>query len=311
MVGRRLLRVLVVLVLGLGSLLLWVAAAGAVVHAKPHARRPGVRSNTELVWHGTFGPGGSVQGFIADSASLFNPATAAYPSYPAGSPPAGFSVQNEGFAGIVVGDPTDNSPPVSLYCIDIRTITYPGYGYGLGTWGRANVPLVGYVARILDEYYPHTNEPAGLSVDQKATAVQAAIWYFTDLYVLNTSDPLHDAVAAIVSTIQDKGPIVEPPPPSLSLAPPQLSGPAGSVLGPFTLTLNNRGRRAHRRHRGVTDATVTATGATMFSDASGMTQLGDGSTATVPSGQAIYLRSSGPSTAVLQATAKATVPTGW
>ena len=52
--------------------------------------------------------------------------------------------------------------PMTLYCIDINTDTYIGNGYALGTWDDANVPNVGYVARILDEYYPNTNEPSSL-----------------------------------------------------------------------------------------------------------------------------------------------------
>ena len=35
--------------------------------------------------------------------------------------------------------------------------------------------------------------------------MQAAIWYFTDRYVLNSTDPLHRYVAAIVADIQHRG----------------------------------------------------------------------------------------------------------
>ena len=35
--------------------------------------------------------------------------------------------------------------------------------------------------------------------------MQAAIWFFTDRYVLNTSDPLHDAVVEIVDHIRSAG----------------------------------------------------------------------------------------------------------
>jgi TQXA domain-containing protein len=65
------------------------------------------------------------------------------------------------------------------------------------------------VARILNEYYPHTNQPAKLAngttatPNQTAAAVQAAIWFFSDRYVLNTSDALHDTVVAIVNRIRD------------------------------------------------------------------------------------------------------------
>ena len=37
--------------------------------------------------------------------------------------------------------------------------------------------------------------------------MQAAIWYFTDRYVLNTSDPLRATVVAIVDHIQQAGPL--------------------------------------------------------------------------------------------------------
>ena len=95
--------------------------------------------------------------------------------------------------------PTGGGDDLSLYCIDINTDTLIGIGYDLGTWDAANVPKVGYVARLLNEYYPNTNEPAALTdLNQKAAAVQAAIWFFSDRYVLSTSDPLHDAVVAIV-----------------------------------------------------------------------------------------------------------------
>ena len=51
------------------------------------------------------------------------------------------------------------STELSLYCIDILTATYGGIGYTLGTWDTTNVPNVGYVARLLNEYYPNTYAP--------------------------------------------------------------------------------------------------------------------------------------------------------
>ena len=66
----------------------------------------------------------------------------------------------------------------------------------------------GWVRRAaLNEYYPHTGEPAALTdPNQKAAAVQAAIWFFSDRYVLSTSDPLHNAVVAIVNKVKLDGP---------------------------------------------------------------------------------------------------------
>jgi TQXA domain-containing protein len=220
--------------------------------------------------------------------------------------PPGFTPKNEGFAGIIYGHEPPTGPTLKLYCIDIFTATYPGVGYGLGTWDAASVPNVGYVARILEEYYPTTPEPtndpitnAPLTANQTAAAVQAAVWFFSDKYALSTSDPLYQTVVGIVDHVKSQGPLVQPPPPSLTLTPSSVTGGAGSALGPFTLTTNHP------------PATVTATGAIMYSNRAGTSVLGDGTTASVPSGQKVWLRSAkGSAAAVLQATSTATVPTG-
>ena len=170
------------------------------------------------------GHGQAVRGFIADTTNPFDPVA---DGYPASNPTTGFTPLDEGFAGIIRGQPTDGSAELSLYCIDILTATYNGIGYLLGTWNIANVPNVDYVARLLNEYYPNTDEPAALTdLNQKAAAVQAAIWFFTDRYVLNTSDPLRDEVVKIVDHIRDAGPLAEQPPPSLTITPSPVSGPA-------------------------------------------------------------------------------------
>jgi Domain of unknown function (DUF5979)/Thioester domain len=300
----------VLLALALGALLMMVAPSGAALHRRPpRSLRARSGSNTQLKLTGT-GPGQGVSGYIANPGSTFDPTKAPYPS----TPPADFSPQNESFAGVIYGTPTGGATnSLKLYCIDIRTLTYINYGYVLGTWDAANVPNVGYVAQLLDKYYPNTNEPAALTdLNQKAAAVQAAIWYFSDKYVLSSSDPLHATVANIVAAVQKAGPLVEPPPPSLTITPTQQSGPAVSVIGPFTVStgsLRRRVRRHHRRVREALPATVTATGGTMYSDATGTTPIANGTS--VPSGTKIWLKAStGSSTAVLQATAQATVPSG-
>ena len=117
---------------------------------------------------------------------------------------------------------------------------------------------------------------------------------------------MYETVLAIVTKAQSDGPLVQPPPPSLTITPPSVSGPAGSAVGPFTVNTDT-GRR--RRPRATGEATVIATGGSMFSDAAGTVPIADG--ATVPSGQKIWMRSTGgSSSAVLQATATATVPSG-
>ena len=241
------------------------------------------------------GPGQGVTGFIADPSNPFDPVVDGYP--PRNPPAPGFHPKDEGFAGIIYGTPAGGGATLKLYCIDINTLTYGGIGYALGTWDAANVPNVGYVARLLNDYYPNTNQPAALTnLNQKAAAVQAAIWFFSDRYVLSTSDPLRGTVVDIVNHIRSEGPLVEPPPPSLTLTPSQVSGGAGRALGPFTVTTDHP------------PATVHITGGSMFSNRAGTVPIADG--ATVPSGQKIWVRSTGPPTVVLQATSKATVPSG-
>ena len=144
---------------------------------------------------------------------------------------------------------------------------------------------------------PTTNEPAALTdLNQKAAAVQAAIWFFSDRYVLNTSDPLHDAVVEIVDQIRSEGPLPEP-----ARAHPHDHAVACE---------RSRRIRCWDRSRSPTSAshaTVTATGGSMFSDSAGTVPIANG--ATVPSGQKIWVRSTGPTIAVLEATSEATVPT--
>jgi hypothetical protein len=254
------------------------------------------RSNTELVIN-SLGPGRSVGGFLPNAANPFDPVA---DGYPASNPPtgagSGWSTSDESFAGVIHAAPPGGGEELDLYCIDLTTETRVGYGYALGTWDAANVPNVGYVARLLNRYYPHTGEPASLTdVNQRAAAVQAAIWFFTDRYVVSTSDPLHAAVVAIVNDILQQGPVIEPDPPSVTIDPASRDGAAG-VLGPFTVTTDNP------------PATVSATGAGMFANAAATDAIANGDA--VPSGQRIWLRSTPPGTAVLEATARATVPRG-
>ena len=176
----------------------------------PGGPRSGTGGATELIMRGT-GPGQGVTGFIARTDNPFNPLS----GYPATNPTTGFDALNEGFAGIITASPPSGAPTLQMYCIDIRTLTQGGFGYTLGDWNAANVPLVGYIGRILNSYYPTSRPSRALTdVNQKAAAVQAAIWFFSDKYVLSTSDPLHDTVAGIVAQVIAAGPLASPPPPT-------------------------------------------------------------------------------------------------
>lgn len=294
LLARREWRLLVV-PLTLGVLLLEVATAGAVVHKGPPAPRSTLRGTTEMSVSG-WSPGQGVTGFIGNAA--FDPVTEGYPpSDPTGDPR--FTSKNEGFAGVIHGQPTAGGQTLLLYCIDIDTSTTVGIGYALGTWGASNVRNVGYVARILNAYYPETNEPASLSdPNQKAAAVQAAIWFFSDRYVLSQGDPVYATVVAIVDKIRAQGPLVAPPKPTLTITPDTISG-ARHVLGPFTVKTD------------AASAAVSVTGGTMYSNRAGTVEIGNGTTGTVTSGDQIWLRAApGFTRAVLQATSEAAVPAG-
>ena len=162
-------------------LAIWAAPAQAV--PGPVGPTPRTGPNTDIVMSGT-GPGQGVTG--AYGPADFDPTAGGYPA----SPPAGFTPLNEGFAGIITARSETSGETLSMYCIDLRTSTWAGIGYENGSWDQSNVPNVGYIARILDEYYPNTNEPAAADVNQRAAAVQAAIWYFSDKYVLQANDPV-------------------------------------------------------------------------------------------------------------------------
>ena len=160
------------------------------------------------------------------------------------------------------------------------------------------MPNVGYIARILQEYYPTTGEPAAATdVNQRAAAVQSAIWYFSDGYVVRPDDPRPHRT--IVTAIVDDGPLPVPSPPNLTITPTTDSGPVGEPLGPFSVASDV----------GV-EITVFAQGGTIYSDPAGTTQIANG--ASVESGTQVWLRPDGdlPGTVTLNARGVASVPSG-
>ena len=93
----------VVLMLALGSLLLQVAPAGAVLRHGPPPTRARARGNTEMTVSDWF-PGQGVTGFIANDKS---PSTRSPRAIPASNPTTGFTPKDEGFAGVIHGAPTE------------------------------------------------------------------------------------------------------------------------------------------------------------------------------------------------------------
>jgi len=277
-----------------------IAPTAAVVDPDPPDVTPINGPATDLtVANPATGEGQAVTGFLPPVGTPFDP-TAGYPT----SDPAGYDPANEAFAGIIRAIAEDTGDILSMYCIDIRTSTFSGLGYTNGTWDESTVPNVGYIARILNSYYPTvpTEPAAAATVNARAAAVQAAIWFFSDGYVVAASDPLNPIVASIVADVLAAGPLPEPSPPDISITPATASGAVGSVIGPFTVTAAATG--------GATpDVTLTIpAGVTAYSDAAGTIEIPDGST--VPSGTQIWLRGAAPGSVSIGATATVEVPTG-
>ena len=129
--------------------------------------------------------------------------------------------------------------------------------------------------------------------------MQAAIWYFSDNYVLASGDPLFATVAQIVNAVRVQAPAPAPTPPTLQITPPATTvGTVGSFIGPYVVVTND-----------ADGATVSANaGTTMYSDAAGTTVIPNG--ATVANGAQIWLGRTAVGTATLTAQATATVPSG-
>ncbi|GAA5025285.1 hypothetical protein GCM10025738_00040 [Microbacterium fluvii] len=226
--------------------------------------------------------------------SVVVPSTTA--TYPASIPSSGYNSSSRSWAGLIEAK-SSSGTTFNLYCIDINTPTSTGYEYELGTWSEANVTHSGYVARILNEYYPNTSAPAGLTSNQKAAAVQAAIWYFSDGYVLASNDSIRSYTAAIVNAVMVAGPMSEPIAPTLSIDGVNTTVMADELAGPFTVSGSSG------------NVTVTASGATMYRDAAGTQPVSNG--ASVPVGTQIWLEAIGDATsATLTATGSVTVPGG-
>ena len=208
--------------------------------------------------------------------------------------PDTYEANNPSFAGtIITQDVAQNTQ--EMYCIDIRTSTYSGLGYENGTWGEANVPNVGYVNRILNSYYPTVaDQPAAPSVNQQAAAVQAAIWFFSDGFVLAENDPIRQYAAPIINDVIAAGPLTEPPPPAISIDPPVAAGPVDGATGPFTVSTGD----------GELSTVSVSAGFTLYSDAAGTVPLVN----PVASGTQVWVRSTAQTTDPAVVTARAVVP---
>ncbi|QEE60557.1 hypothetical protein FVA74_02460 [Salinibacterium sp. dk2585] len=224
--------------------------------------------------------------------------TAPYPA----APPPGY-VAETAFAGVINTESVEDfTLTAEMYCINLRVPTYVDTGYESATWAESNVPNIGYVTYILNNYHPTVAAPAGLNVNQRAAAVQAAIWYFTDGFVLGPTMPpaVRAATAAIIAAAQTNGPVTEPPAPEVNITPESVAAAEGTAAGPYVVSA-----------AGATEITVSVpAGYTMYTDAAATTPLSN--PGTVAPGTSIWItgpRVTGVET-VLNARAAVTVQRG-
>ncbi|WP_205657224.1 thioester domain-containing protein [Aeromicrobium chenweiae] len=193
--------------------------------------------------------------------------------------PAGWETHDVAYAGLLPASDSEGNE-VFTYCIDLFTSTQTGVTYERGEWTEANVRNLGYVAYILENYYPTVpNAPAGVANNVRAAAVQAAIWYFSDNLVLDPDDEpqLYGLTSAIVADAIANGPATEPEQPTLSVSPESASAPStGEIVGPFTVTANG-------------PSVLRLEGVEVFTDEAGTQPLAEG--ATVAPGTQLWARS--------------------
>jgi TQXA domain-containing protein len=170
---------------------------------------------------------------------------------PVGNPPGpypatGASVETVSPQLITIVD-TATGTSGQAYCIDFSTETSNGVGYRSGAWDEANVPNIAYINYILTNYFPFdtSNPISGLTTTQQVAAVQTAIWYFSDGFVLATATNavVRNATTAVVADALANSGIPEPDAPTLTVTPDSLEAPAtGELVGPFTVGGNVTGR---------------------------------------------------------------------
>lgn len=202
------------------------------------------------------------------------------PPYPA----TGASVETVSPQLITIADPTTGATG-SAYCIDFSTETGLGAGYTIGEWDETNVPHLTYINYILTNYFPFdtTNPISALTPAQQVAAVQTAIWYFSDGFVLATgTDPvIRNATALVVQDALDSGGLPEPTLPTLTIDPAASQIPTtGEVVGPFTVSGN------------VTGALDVTLGVEVFFDAAATQPVTDADP--IPPGTQLWARWTGP-----------------
>lgn len=191
----------------------------------------------------------------------------------------------------------------SGYCVQWAKGQRSGTGYDPEPAG--GIRNAGYVQRILENYWPATNEPAVPSTNvtvanrQRSGAVAMAIHYFTDGIVMPPdyqAPEMYAVVQKIVTDVLAAGPAAAPADPTPTIEGPD-GGDTGTLIGPYTIGANATG-----------PVTVTVENADAFTDAASTQPFTSGDTL-APGGR-LWLRSTTPGSARIAATGPVTAAIG-
>lgn len=133
----------------------------------------------------------------------------------------------------------DDGVEVVAWCIDLGTSIDVESGDDLREvdWATSGIADLDRVSYVLNAVTADADELPG-TVDQRAAAIQAAIWHLTDRFDLDRTANAAEVVAgydAVLSAVPAEGLPVEPAP-SLAVTPATITVVAGGVAGPFTVS---------------------------------------------------------------------------
>ncbi|GAA2021334.1 hypothetical protein GCM10009839_17870 [Catenulispora yoronensis] len=223
--------------------------------------------------------------------------TAGYPAF--GYDPSGFTrVGGTNACRYNFYDKNPRTDPSAVvitsgYCVQYAAGQLSGTGYD--PQAHNSTRNLGYVQRILQNYWPATDLPAvpAKATDtantnrQRSGAVAMAIHYFTDGIVMPPdyqTPALYDVVMKIVDDVLTAGAAPAPADPTPAITGP-VGGPPGALLGPYTLGAN-----------AVGDLAATVSDAEAFTDAAGTHPFVSGTT--LPPGTQLWIRPSGASAGI-------------
>ncbi len=174
-------------------------------------------------------------------------------------------VEDATVEGVLFGLRADDGALLQAYCVEISVpIASPDVEMSEVPWDAYPEPDAPFAENspkilwVLQHSYPVLSveeiEAAlpdvtfndGLSADEAITATSTAVWTFSDAITVDLDDITteNDEIDADVRALyeyligEENVGIGEQPEPALSLDPTSLSGEAGSVLGPFTVSTN-------------------------------------------------------------------------